>query len=118
MLHVLTAAEELPIRILHPTRHDRFIAFVESVLEVHHADHQPRVHPRPTELVGVALVDGRVELLPIDLFGQDVERVLGIQQFAQMGAKQLALRSGSFRFHCLPAFSTKRSKTWQILAPF
>ena len=78
MLHVLTAAEELPIGILHPTCDNGFIAFVKRVLEVHQADHQTRVDAEPSEFFGEAVVDRHVELLLIDLTGKHVEWVLRV----------------------------------------
>ena len=68
------------------------------------ADHQPRVHAWPAQLFGVTSVDGRVELRPVHPLGQYIQRMLGIQQFAQTCAKQFTLRSGYFRLHFFASF--------------
>jgi len=100
-----------------PTRDDRFIAFVKRILEIHQADHPSGVDARSPAFLGVAIVDCRVELLPVDLPSKHVKRVLGVEKFAQLRAKELALRNRLFRLYCLPALGTNRIKTWQILAP-
>ena len=62
------------------------------MLQIQQADHHPRVYAWPAQLVGVTGVDGRVELGPVDPFGQHVQRVLRVQEFAQARAKQFTLR--------------------------
>ena len=78
MPHVLAAAEELPVGVLHPAGHQRFVALVEGVLQVDEADHQTRLHAGPANVCGIAGIDGQVELGPIDPLGQHVQRMLGI----------------------------------------
>ena len=109
--------KKLPIRVLHPTRNYRFIAFVKRMLQKYQAAHYPCAYTRPPEFFGVAIVDCRVELSPIDSLSDHKNRGLGVQEFAQVGAKELALRSRIFWLQFLPAFGTKRIKTRQILAP-
>lgn len=62
MLHSLATTKILPVRVLHPTGDHRFIALVKGVFEE----------------LGIAGVDGYVELLPIDVLCQQVERMLGL----------------------------------------
>ena len=71
-----------------------------SEAEVHWRD----FHAGSAEFLGVALVDRQVELLPVDLIGQKVERVFRVQQFAQVRAKQLALRSRFFSVSFFASF--------------
>ena len=106
----MAAAEELPVRVLHPAGHHRFVTLIEGVLQVDEADHQPGVHAWPAELFGVTSVDGRVELRPVDPLGQHVQRMLGIQQFAQLAPNNSHCGVAAFGFIFLPAFEDLRDQ--------
>ena len=79
-------AEVLPVDILDPAIHDRF---VESVFEVVQANHQPNRLRRGTHIFAVAVGKCRVEPCPVDLISQPHQRMFGIEDLVEVGLEQL-----------------------------
>ena len=65
MLEILAAAEPLPIRVLDPALHHRFIGQVEGVLEIGQPDHQPRRLRGPSERA-IEAAKLLIEAVPVD----------------------------------------------------
>jgi len=67
MLQILKPAEVLPVRILYPTCHNRFIRFVERMLEKMQTDHQASRLSGPSHILTVTVSQLPIETVPIDL---------------------------------------------------
>lgn len=77
-MEVLTAAEELPIGVLHPLRDDGFIAKVMELLEQEQPDHQPHRLGRAA-FRAVTVRESFLEGRPRHGLGQSVERLPRIE---------------------------------------
>ena len=112
----VAAAEELPVRVLHPAGHHRFVALIESVLQVQRG----RPSAACSRLAGRSLRHNKRRWPRRTATNRSARpaRTAGarVQQFAQLSAKQFTLRSGCFRFHFFASFWDPRDKTWRILA--
>jgi len=91
VLHGREAAKTLPIGILHPTRDQRLVGFIEGVFQVVQADEQSRCLGRRAHVVRVELGKRRVKTRLIDLLCQDHQRMVWIKQLVEVGAKQIEL---------------------------
>jgi hypothetical protein len=89
LLEVLTAAEPLPIGILDPALHHRFIGQIESVLEIGQPHHQPRGFGRPAERA-VEAAEFLIEAIPVEQTGQAKELVAMIQDLIETAAVEIA----------------------------
>jgi hypothetical protein len=114
MLLIIFATEILPIKILQPTGHNRFIGLVERMFEIKQTDHQTRADSGPTDIASVTRIDFFFDLRPIDFIRQDNEWMFVIKNFREFSAEQFAWRVGVFGFHNLPENESIRDMFWQI----
>jgi hypothetical protein len=85
---VLFSAEVLPVGILHPTIHHRLVGFIEGMLQVVQAHHQPDRNAGPSFL-GIQPAKPFLHQRPINLPGQSVQGVALIQNLLQSHPKQV-----------------------------
>jgi hypothetical protein len=111
--------EILPVRILHPSPHNRLVREVVGVLEVVRAHHQPRGcggPPRPLAVVGPEML---VEAPPVDLLSQLHQGVPLVGQIRKSRPLHthltliLAVRAGSWLHP--PILQEKRPKSTETL---
>ena len=88
VLHVRVATKRLPVRVLNPTRDDRFIGLVERVFEIVQADHQTRRFARGAVVIAIAFGEHQIALIPIDVLGNLHQRVLGIEQLIKVSLEE------------------------------
>ena len=115
VLHLIKPTEELPIRIFNPPINDRFVTFIQGVLQIQQADHSSSRTAWPT-FCRIALVDKIVELGPVDVRRQNHQRVVWIEDIFQSQIEQTILRIGAMRLHFLQAFGNLRIDCLQIIA--
>jgi hypothetical protein len=113
MLEVLAAAEPLPIRVLDPTLHHRFIGEVEGVLEIRQADHQARGFGGPAERT-IEAAELLIETIPVDQTGQAKELVTMIEELIETAAVEIAgARQRRLGSHGkTPAFGGSAPRCW------
>ena len=85
------AAEELVIRVLHPTRAQHFIRQVVHVLQDEQSRHQPRRQWRLAWTRGAHAGKPAVEKLPIDLARQPHQRMSKIDDVLERRPQQILL---------------------------
>ena len=96
VLHRFVPTKVLPVGILDPAIEERLVGFVEGVLQIVQSDQQPNRFGGRAGVGAVAVFEGQIEALPVDLVGQDVERMLVVEQLLEAGVEQIEL--AGFRF--------------------
>ncbi len=110
---VLEPAEELPVRVFHEPRHDALVALVERVLEVVQPDHKSRCHSR-TPMLRVQRTELALEHGPVNLAGQDVQRVPVVEHHVEPVSEHVFLRGLllGFGLHQITSFSGRSAVSW------
>ena len=88
MPEVFFPTEVLPVGILYPALHHRFIRFIEGVLQVVQPDHQPD-RDAGTALLRIQATELFFHRPPADLPRQPVQRVALIQYLLQSHPKKI-----------------------------
>ena len=84
-------AEVLPVRVLDPAIHQRFVRQIERVLEIVKPDQQPNRFRRSSRVRAVTLRERHVEPGPVNLPRQNTQRMIQIQQLLKPSLKQIQL---------------------------
>jgi hypothetical protein len=82
-LQVGLAAEELPVRVLHPGVDHGFVGSIEGVLQVQQAGDQARWQGRATTTGGERHRERALDLGPVDQGGQSHQRVQHVDLLVQ-----------------------------------
>src|SRR5215203_5844456 len=89
MLEILAATEPLPIGILDPALHHRFIRQVEGVLEIRQPNHQA-CRLRGSSERAVEATKLLIETLPVDESGKPEQLVALIEDLVETAAVEIA----------------------------
>ena len=123
VLHVGVAAEVLPLLVLDPTRHHRFIWLVKRVLEIMQVYHQEIGFRRCAVARAVGIDERNLQARPVDLLGQQDQFVAGVQKLVEVGLKQfksitslgIGLPTASMPGLSLQGFEPSAMTSWQSI---
>ena len=122
VLHRREAAEMLPVRVFEPACDDRLVRFVEGVFQVVQANHQSQGLAWRAIVGAITFGEHAVKPLPIDLVGENHQRMIGIENLIEVSLKQFQLahagsRAGLHGSPKLQGFEGDNDIRLQILLP-
>ena len=98
----------LVVHVLLPLLHDALVRNVAHVFEDMQPHHPADGHARASVLLTVERLELVLELLPVNLVGQKIERVLMVELVLQGEEHRLLVRTGRFLVHDFAGFLPQR----------
>ena len=85
------AAKKLPVRVFHPSLHDRLIAEVVLELQDVKGDHQAGADRWRATACNVRGVENLLKALPINYLGEAIQGMTEVDDRGQLGFEEVAL---------------------------